>query len=314
VRAVHSQNWDLHDIRIRDPFVLADPATETYYMYAQMDNRLNREGDDRGVEVYKSKDLQSWQGPYPVLILPDDWWATRMVWAPEVHPYKDRYYLFVTLTSWDALPENKPVEHQNWPKLFRRGTQIFVSDSPEGPFKAFANQPHTPSSWQCLDGTLWEEAGRSYMIFCHEWTQIMDGSVELVELSADLSTTRGKSKALFHASDASWVLKKTSEVTDGPFLYRTDIGDLLMIWSSFGEKGYAVGAAISVSGKVTGPWRQSDQLLFEENGGHGMIFKTFDQRLVLTLHQPNTSPDERAQFFEVKDQGDHLTIIGALFR
>jgi hypothetical protein len=48
--------------------------------------------------------------------------------------------------------------------------------------------------------------------------------------------------------------------------------------------------------------------LFAANGGHGMILKTFDDRLLLVLHQPNSSPKERARFFELTNTGETLTI------
>jgi hypothetical protein len=42
-------------------------------------------------------------------------------------------------------------------------------------------------------------------------------------------------------------------VTDGPFLFRNHTGVLLMLWSSTGTKGYAMGIARSESANVTGP-------------------------------------------------------------
>ena len=39
-----------------------------------------------------------------------------------------------------------------------------------------------------------------------------------------------------------------------------------------------------------------------------MIFKTFDGRLMLTLHQPNTTPHERMALFEIADTGTTLRI------
>ncbi|MEU7743278.1 hypothetical protein [Nonomuraea sp. NPDC049158] len=67
-----------------------------------------------------------------------------------------------------------------------------------------------------------------------------------------------------------------------------------MLWSSVGEQGYAMGVAHSSSGQVTGPWTQEEQALWSTDGGHGMIVRLRDGRLALTLHQPNTTPDERA--------------------
>ena len=131
-------------------------------------------------------------------------------------------------------------------------------------------------------------------------------------LSHDLTTAIGEPVVLFHASAPRWVRPvraKTEFVTDGPFLYRTGTGELLMLWSSFGDKGYAETAARSASGKLSGPWIQEEEPLMPENGGHGMLFRTFDGKLNLVLHAPNApNGAERAHYFPVEDCGDHLTL------
>lgn len=91
----------------------------------------------------------------------------------------------------------------------------------------------------CLDGTLWVENGVPYMIYCHEWVEVMDGEMEIVRLKDDLSEPVGKNIRLFSASAAKWStgsgngpVKTRTYVTDGCFLYRTKTGKLLMIWST----------------------------------------------------------------------------------
>lgn len=313
VEAVETGMLKSEDIRIRDPYIYADPITKQYYMYAQMDNRLGGRGDDakpKGVEAYVSTDLKNWEQPKTVLLLPEEFWARNMVWAPEMHAYKGKYYMFVTLTSSDVHTHiQKPKGAKNWPAFHKRGTQVFVSDSPLGPFEAFDNKPHTPENWMALDGTLFEENGNPYMIFCHEWVEIVDGSMDYIRLSEDLSKPIGKPKLMFHASEASWSTGKTNKVTDGCFMHRSKTGKLLMIWSSFGTKGYAIGIAESKSGKLKGPWIQQEELLFKENGGHGMLFKTFDGKLMLALHQPNSPRGrERLKLFELVDTGESLRL------
>jgi len=298
----------LADIRIRDPFVLANDETESYFMYAQMGNRNN--ASSKGVEVYTSKDLKDWVGPETVFSFPEKFWADYQVWAPEVHHYNGNYYLFVTLSNRDTLDTPRPVLSDEWPRLVKRATQILVSDSPKGPFEAFENKAHTPAEWSSLDGTLYVEEGIPYMVFCHEWTQIKDGSMELVRLKKDLSAPEGEPFTLFRAGDAEWVtpLFEYGKITDGPFLHSTQSGQLLMIWSSFGARGYAIGQAVSESGKIAGPWVQAE-LIFQENGGHGMIFRTLENELVLAFHQPNNGPFERAQFYKMKEEADRLVLV-----
>jgi hypothetical protein len=301
-------------IRVRDPFVLPDPATRTYFIYNTTDWGSEEEQKRKAVIVYKSKDLENWETPTPVFNAPEEHWARETIWAPEVHLFNGRYYLFVTLTSDELLP---PPEGR--PQHRKRGTEILVSARPEGPFRSFANRPHTPENWMSLDGTFWLEDGVPYMIFCHEWIQITDGSIDLVRLKDDLSAAAGSPTTLFHASAAPWTRCRAdlgelfegkrhhAFVTDAPWLHRTRNGKLVMLWSSYGPAKYATGIAASASGKLAGPWQHQQEPLWLDDGGHPMLFNTFDGRLVMVIHQPNRRV-ERARFFEIDDTGDTLRI------
>jgi beta-xylosidase len=293
------------DIHIRDPYILPVVQDGYYYMYASSSQKGQDGQALGGVAVYKSKDLKIWEGPKQVFTVPEDNWITGTVWAPEVHLYKGRYYLFATLNS-DIEWKRK---QEGWVPYTFRGTQIFHSDSPEGPFLPFDRLPHTPMDMMALDGTLWVEDGVPYMVFCHEWVQTVDGTMEVVELKPDLSAPAGRPLCLFYASSAPWTPEgNKSYVTDGCFLYRTKSGKLLMLWSSFSKEGYALGIAESVTGKVYGPWKHHPQPLFNRDSGHGMLFRTFDGKLCVVFHQPNGGGAERAHIFELEDTGDTLTV------
>lgn len=303
----------IEDLNVRDPYIVADPETKLYYLYKSSPVRVDGHAKS-GVVAYTSTDLKRWEGPHTVFATPDDNWITGAIWAPEVHHYQGRYYLFATLNSdieWKG-------RRADWPPHTFRGTQIFHADSPMGPFLPFVDKmPHTPIDRMALDGTLWVEDGRPYMIYCHEWVEVEDGTMELVELSPDLSATVGPSTRLFTASSAKWSTGNKhqdgtmSYVTDGCFVYRTKTGKLLMIWSSFKDGKYAIGTAESVTGKIAGPWRQQEGLLFEEHGGHGMIFESFEGQLMLTFHQPNSPGGaERAVIYALSDEGDFLRVLG----
>ena len=43
-----------------------------------------------------------------------------------------------------------------------------------------------------------------------------------------------------------------------------------------------------------------------------MLFKTFDGRLVMTLHYPNGGAEPHARFFEMKEADDTLEIVREL--
>ena len=296
------------DIRVRDPFIYADKATAIYYLYAQAENRKG--SGHQGVEIYASTNLTDWTVPRPVLTLPAAQKVT-MVWAPEMHAYNGAYYLFVTLTFHTTVTDTKPVTDRDWPPMFRRGTWVFRADAPTGPFKPVKNESFTPPAWMALDGTLCIDDGKPYMVFCHEWVQLIDGTVNALPLKPDLSDAAGEPLPLFRASDAPGAKTgaKEGKVTDGPFLYKSPkSGALFMIWSTFiPGKDYCVLLTRSDTGHVTGPWKKHTPL-YTTDGGHGMIFADFGGRLLLALHQPNTGPQERLHLLELADDGAALRV------
>ena len=191
-----------------------------------------------------------------------------------------------------------------------RGTYALVSDSLLGPFVPHSRRALTPEDWMSLDGTLWVEDGKPYLVFCHEHVQILNGTVCCTALSDDLREAVGEPVLLFHGSDAYGVPRNADGryVTDGPFLYRGKDGGLYMIWSTCPPKGYYQGVCRSQSGKVTGPWVQLPPL-YTEDGGHGMLFRDLDGELRLTLHSPNRSGEEHPVFFRVTEDDGGLRIV-----
>lgn len=168
----------LTDLQIRDPYILADKASSTYYLY-RAHNAKNADGKETGgIEVYSSKDLKQWHGPKQVLTLPSDNWSTGVIWAPEVHKYKGKYYAFATVNS-DVKWKNNV---EGWAEYKWRGTQIFRADTPTGPFLPITKHQQTPFDEMALDGTLWVEDGTPYMVYCHEWVQVCDGTINLVRI------------------------------------------------------------------------------------------------------------------------------------
>lgn len=280
------------DIQIRDPFVLPRQSDGLYYLFGSTDKDIWK-GKATGFDVYRSTDLENWEGPFPAFRPAKDFWSDTNYWAPEVHEYKGRYYMFATFKAEGVC----------------RGTQILVADEPLGPFQPHSDGPLTPRDWECLDGTLHvDEEGNPWMVFCHEWVQIKDGTICAIRLSEDLTQAVGEPIKLFAASEAPWVepvqspRHGTGYVTDGPFMYHTQDGKLIMIWSSFRGGRYAQGMAVSESGGILGPWKQVADPLYESDGGHGMIFKTFEGKIYLSLHTPNKTPDERAIFIELEEK------------
>jgi Glycosyl hydrolases family 43 len=311
-------NLTLSDFFAHDPFILANRANKIYYLYTAMAARQSATGH-AGVVAYKSTDLKSWDGPHVVFTVPDGIWANPAdgAWAPEVHRYHGKFYLFVTLhNNAKLLDEPSPVTHpiyEGKPAPHHlRGTQIFIADSPDGPFRTLGSASATPPEFMALDGTFYIEDGVPYMIYAHEWIQTLDGTMEAIRLKPDLTGSVGRPFYLFKGSDAPWLsdqqeasAKARTYVTDGPFLYRTRNHKLLMLWSSYRNGLYMEALAYSESGKLKGPWRQSAPLVGDDSG-HGMLFHTFDNKLMLVLHQPFRKA--HAKLFEMRDIGDSITV------
>lgn len=287
----------LNEIQMRDPFVLRHDPEGRYYLYGSTDPDIWK-GKGIGFDVYCSRDLEHWEGPYPAFRPDADFWSDRNYWAPEVHAYRGRYYMFATFKAEGRC----------------RGTQVLVADHPVGPFRPHSDGPVTPREWECLDGTLWvDEEGTPWIVFCHEWVQIVNGTVCALPLSPELYRAVGEPLELFAARDAEWVepvKNGLGYVTDGPYLRRGRDGSLLMLWSSFRNGRYAQGIARSPSGNVAGPWIQRNEPIYESDGGHGMIFETFEGEPMLALHTPNRTPLERPIFLRLREESDGLSLAG----
>lgn len=291
------------DIQIRDPYIYADQKEKTYYMFGTTDHDCWH-GPGQGFNCYRSNNLREWDGPIPAFRPMPYFWGKENFWAPEVHNFNDRFYMFATFKA----------------KKHYRGTQILVAQNACGPYMPLTDKPVTPTDWQCLDGTFHiDEDGNPWIVFCHEWVQIQNGSICAMRLTKNLREAAGRPLFLFNASEAPWVRKPgwpeedtkygfPTYVTDGPFLYRLRDGTLIMLWSSIGSKGYAMGVSRSDNGQVSGHWQHDPEPIWAEDGGHGMIFKTFEGQLILTFHSPNQSPDERAVFVNIEEKDGELQL------
>lgn len=92
-------NVKLADLHWRDMCIYPDPLTKTYYMVGP---------GWRGVRLYTSKDLLNWFGPQLIYTAPKDVWGDIpivSIWAPELHAYRGKYYLFLTFDTKNKFQE-----------------------------------------------------------------------------------------------------------------------------------------------------------------------------------------------------------------
>lgn len=275
-----------NEIAIRDPYIIKKNGK--YYLYGTRGGQAfgKRTG---GFDVYVSSDRYEWDGPIEVFDSERYGLNRDANWAPEVHEYNGKFYMLATFTRENGL----------------RGTFALVSDSLTGPFVPTSEKPLTPEDWECLDGTFYiDKNGEPNLVFCHEHTQITDGTVCYVRLEHDLSKSVGEVTTLFAASEPSWADKKSAGehyVTDGPFVYRAKDGELYMIWSTFIGGKYAQCLVHFIGGDIGENFEHCEPI-FTEDGGHGMLFED-EGRLYLVLHAPNVKPNERPVFIELKYNG-----------
>lgn len=286
----------LPEIQIRDPFIVTDRGHGLYYLYGTTALGAPLEAP-QGFVVRTSRDLVGWSDPQPVLTRQAGPAEADYYWAPEVRAYRGKWYLFGTFSN--GLDLLKPA---------LRHTSVFIADTPAGPFRPHSELPLTPADWLCIDGTLHvDAAGRPWLVVVREWVQTFDGEIHAIPLSDDLRRAIGKPRRLFRASEAPWSLAQKSDlgdgyrVTDGPWVHRTAGGDLLLLWSSFGDGGYVTGVARSESGEVTGPWVHETRPIYAADGGHPMLFETLAGQLMLAIHTPNRLTLERAKLIPVRE-------------
>ena len=290
-----------NDINIRDPYVLLHEGV--YYLYGTRSATCWGEAD--GFDCYISRDLEDWDGPYEVFHRPEGFFADRSYWAPECYSHNGKFYLITTLGSADR----------------KKGIYVLRADHPLGPFVPVGDRPLTPCDWACIDGSIfWDDAQVPYLIFSHSFEDEPNGDMCAIELSADLCSAVSEPIRLFSAADAPWAVPvpfaesefgMTGDVyfTDGPCIRRVERGALIMLWSSWGPRGYAVGMAQSASGEICGPWEHFHETVFPQDGGHGMLFESKDGELIYTLHYPNDFSQEHPIFRKVEERGDRFVLM-----
>lgn len=277
-------------VQVRDPYVLEYEGT--YYMYG-----TGLKWDGYGC-VY-SKDLKNWSDPVQVCAPGDSCDGIDDWWAPECHRYNGAFYLFATYRSAASGT---------------RGVAIFRASDPLGPFEIITDGHVTPKDNDAIDGTLYvDETGQPWMVYVGEWTSNADGIGDMMaaKLSDDLTAFVSKPIRLFRATDGR---RGSGNITDGPFLYHTKNGRLLILWSNIDNGSYCVRIAFSSNGRIDGTWRQQPGALYEKtkqhaDGGHGMLFIAPDGTLTLSIHAPNSATEDdptTALFVPVDDIGDTL--------
>jgi len=287
----------LRDIQMRDPFIVPDEKRRLYYLFGTTDPDPWY-GPGIGFDCYWSKDLRRWEGPFPAFTPPKGFWGFKSFWAPKVHWYKGRWYMFATFA----------------PRSGCKGIAVLSAASLPGPFVPYSKGMVTPHAWESLSGTLFVDGQlQAWLVFVHEWVQAIDGEVCALRLTDNLRASIGAPTVLFRASFAHWpaVLDDMgARVIDAPFVYRSKNGKLLMLWTSGCAKGCATAVSRSASGLITGRWIHEPKPLYDGDGGCGMLFHKWNGGLTLVCHHPDDTPNERAILVPLKENEGRITLCG----
>lgn len=317
----------LPEMPLHDPYIVADAESGLYHLYT---SNHRSKVDGVGTMVYRSENLRDWAEPVPVFLVDDQEqpWARHGAWAPEVHRWQGRWYLFTTLHNESVkleAPQPGPYGVPFAIDNYRRSTIVAVADSLTGPFTMLRPEaPILPAELMTLDGTLFIDGeGKPWMVYANEWLQRVDGTIEAFPLNETLDEVVGDAVMLFRGSDASWITRELPAgvpaqlapyVTDGPQLCRTPSGALVCLWSTY-EKNrlrgkeihgeYVQTYAVAASGRLEGPWAQGEPLV-RGDSGHGMLFTTFEGRLMLVLHRPFENARGKLYEMTMTDRGPEV--------
>lgn len=244
-----------------DPHVLQQGGR--YYLYGTTSS-------SKGFIAYVSDDLRKWtrakgRARDGMVFARGDGFGDRQFWAPEVHAYKGRFYLFYSAN---------------------RCCCVAVADSPLGPFRNPTMKPiFAQSGKQAIDNSLFiDEDGTPWMPFS------LDERFALVRLKPDLMSIVPDS--LSHPFDEPRELwQKGTE--EGPSIVRIE-GKYVVLFSGDGceSQDYAVG--VGYSDRMTGPWKRlrGYRFLHRAGGltgtGHGSPFQAADGSWHYVFHAHET--------------------------
>jgi hypothetical protein len=92
-------------------------------------------------------------------------------------------------------------------------------------------------------------------------------------------------------------------------MFRTQTGKLGMLWSGWGKERYQQLVCYSESGTLAGPWIQEPEPFLGNNSGHGMLFRTFEGKLIYLVHHAEGRGPRKPQYWNVDDSGDKLVLL-----
>jgi beta-xylosidase len=260
---------------------------------------------------FTSSDLVSWEKHEDIIDMKGFPWATRAIWAPTVIDKDGKYYYI--FASGDIHSEET-----------KGGLEIAVSDSPIGPFRAFADGPLVNgfhNGAQPIDAHLFKDDDGTVYLY---YVRLGDGNrIFVAKMKDDLSGIEEEYPDCLIEATEPW---ETIDclIAEGPFVIKHK-GLYYLTYSCNHTRciDYAVGYAVSKS--PLGPFERFEKnpiLKKSENligVGHHSFFYSEDKTLCCAYHCHNTSSGyfkprmsciNTAEFVEGENGIDILVING----
>jgi xylan 1,4-beta-xylosidase len=212
---------------VRDPQITK--VGNEWYMVATSAPFFDGDGPNRGVKLWRSSDLNHWSFvTLAVSPSPGRWFQARF-WAPELFPYKGKWYLTFNC----PYPDGKG----------RQSVGLAVADKVSGPYRVLTRDKPL---YEGNDATLFQDDDGKVYLFV--------SGVTGVQVDLDHARTVGQSFAVIapgHATDWDGTADGGPEVSvEGPSLIKHE-GIYYMLYASWG-RGYEEGYATATN--VKGPW------------------------------------------------------------
>ncbi len=208
-------------IPFADPFIYYEDGT--YYLYGT--------GNENGIAVAVSKDLNTWSWPDGKLKLAlhkDDSYGDFWFWAPEVYKVGDKYLMYYSAEEHICVAEG---------------------DSPLGPFRQIVQKPMREAKG--IDNSLFiDKDGKPYLF----WVNFTEDGLQswVAELKEDCTVIIEGSERMCIATSQNWE-KVWPSVNEGPFVLEHE-GYYYLTYSANSYESPNYGLGYAVAEHPAGPW------------------------------------------------------------
>ncbi len=258
-----------------DPFIHLENGI--YHLYCSF-------RDSVGLTVYTSTDLKEWKAYQGrdkdgFAYVKGNGFGERLFWAPEMHKYKGKYYLF----------------HSAEEKV-----TVAVSDSPLGPFRNPEKKPFFTEG--NIDNSLFvDDDGTPYMLYAHFHN---GNEVWICELEKDLLRAKPETQRKLIRAEEEWEMNRANpkyakwSIAEGPCLIKRD-GLYYLTYSSHHVIDPAYNVCLATASRVTGPYvKQGRGPILAPRGklectGHHSLFRDKSGNWKIVFHARDPGSFER---------------------